>query len=165
MRVLKKSNSSTRTDRSRSRRAYAVRIHPLAACLTSALVLLAAGTAEATGGIAGTWRTIYPGSASESNASCQLCHATAGGSNFNTYGWAIKQGIDSGSSRTAAIQTVEGVDSDSDPTGSDNATEISADTQPGWTSGANTVFDGGGNPSRLRRSGSSIPPRRSPTSI
>ena len=43
-------------------------------------------------------------------------------------------------SLSAAIAACEPFDSDLDPTGSDNLTEINADAQPGWTVGANNTI-------------------------
>ena len=138
MSVLKKSSNSIHKNLPTSSQGRCGARLLIAGCLTIAIALAGGGAADATSGVANTWNSIYPGSSSEANADCQLCHGT-GTNNFNAYGWAIKQGIDGGSSRSAAIQAVESVDSDSDPTGSDNATEIAANTQPGWTPGTNTI--------------------------
>jgi hypothetical protein len=61
-----------------------------------------------------------------------LCHA-ANLQNLNPYGKAI---CDQSGTTQARIQAVEDVDSDADPTGSSNITEINASTQPGWTTAA-----------------------------
>ena len=78
------------------------------------------------------WNSIYPGSSSADNAGCQLCHASST-SYLNTYGVALCTS-DAGyiSNR---ILAVESADSDMDPTGSSNITEIITGTQPGWTPG------------------------------
>ena len=114
--------------------------------LTLAAVL--AAPASSTSGIRNAWRTNYPNSQSYQNASCSLCHLSNSTTNrYNSYGYAIKQQIDMGASNVAAFSTVEGLDSDGDPTGSTNLFEITNDVQPGWTPGANnTTYTGGGNP-------------------
>ena len=77
-------------------------------------------------------RGLYPGSSSYSNAQCALCHnSTTSGSSENSYGDAIAS---SGAGTIGnRIVDVEDLDSDSDPTASDNLTEINANAQPGWT--------------------------------
>ncbi len=85
-----------------------------------------------------TWNGIYPGSSSGNNASCQLCHGTSTG-NLNAYGAAI---CAAGGNITARIQAVHNPNSDQDPTGASNITEINASTQPGWTPGnVNPLFN------------------------
>ena len=95
----------------------------------------------------------YPGSQTDDNviqgtgSSCALCHfSTSGGNNYNAYGWRIRLGMNSGMNASQAILAAEPFDSDSDPTGSDNLTEILADAQPGWTPGPNnTRYNGNGS--------------------
>jgi len=85
----------------------------------------------------GTWSDIYPASSSKNNAQCALCHTSiTSGSSDNPYGTAIRSS--SAGSISARIVDVEDLDSDSDPTASDNITEINANAQPGWTGTAPT---------------------------
>ena len=113
-----------------------------------ALVALLAlpSTAMAFSSIARLWTTQYPSSTAYANASCLLCHGTTGGavdtSTWNPYGWAIRQG----GANAAAIVAAEGANSDGDPGGASNLTEIQANAQPGWTVGSsNIVYDIDGN--------------------
>ena len=71
------------------------------------------------------------------NAQCALCHnSTTSGSSNNSYGAAIAS---SGAGTICnRIVDVENLDSDTDPTASDNLTEINANAQPGWTGTAPT---------------------------
>jgi hypothetical protein len=105
-------------------------------------VLAALGMAPlayAQNGYVGTWNGLYPDSNSLANADqvangdCRLCHA-ASTQNLNPYGAAICSS-NAGGGISGRIQDVEGLNSDADPTGSDNITEIDASTQPGWTLG------------------------------
>ena len=106
-------------------------------------------SAPATGGLASTWASLYPTSASLSNANnCNLCHSSGSfSSNFNSYGKDIMDQLDGGASESEAIAMVESLDSDADPTGSTNLEEIDADTQPGWTPGPNNTTWSDGEPS------------------
>lgn len=79
-----------------------------------------------------TWANTYPGSTSDNAASCQLCHA-ASTQNLNPYGHEIC--ISGAGSISNRILSVQSINSDADPTGADNITEINASTQPGWTPG------------------------------
>ncbi len=85
------------------------------------------------------------GSSSGTNASCALCHDTTGGPNvgLNGYGAAFAaQPHGTTATNTTAFRAIEGMNSDNDPTGASNITEINASTQPGWTTGAhNTLYD------------------------
>ena len=90
------------------------------------------------------WNGIYPDSTSD-NAGCQLCHQdVSGGQPWNAYGWEIKQEfVSNGGNIEEAIESVfaTGEDSDSNPGGATNLTEINDNFQPGWTLGANnTVY-------------------------
>jgi parallel beta-helix repeat protein len=118
-------------------------------------LLLAAPPAGAFPGTLNDWQARY-GATSESgdNAGCQLCHGNAnGGSPWNAYGWDILLALDdaacdldqSGSvSNAEAFFCLELEDSDADPSGTDNVTEIGLGTQPGWTLGPfNTLFTAG----------------------
>jgi glucose/arabinose dehydrogenase len=93
--------------------------------------------------ILGDWRSRYTESTSDDAANCQLCHQNnGGGDGWNGYGWAVR-GIylSNGNNASAAFASVEGENSDNDPTLSTNVAEIIANTQPGWTSGAvNTIY-------------------------
>jgi len=103
--------------------------------------LLYSTTALSQSGFVSTWAGLYPGSTSGDDGSCQLCHASST-QNLNAYGAAIcSSGAGSISNR---ILDVEGLDSDADPTGSNNFTEIDANSQPGWTpGGSNLIFSRG----------------------
>lgn len=78
------------------------------------------------------WQNIYPNSTSGDSASCQLCHA-ASTQNLNTYGRDLC--VSGAGNINNRILDVESINSDSDPTGSNNVKEINANTQPGWTPG------------------------------
>ena len=111
-----------------------------------ALAAFLATPAMAESSYLSTWRNRYPSSQSDdiiisgTGSSCQLCHGTPGsGSAFNAYGWKMRE-LKNTMSLSAAIAACEPFDSDLDPTGSDNLTEISADAQPGWTAGANNTI-------------------------
>ncbi len=94
--------------------------------------------AHALSSYSNTWSGIYPGSSSDNNASCQLCHGTNTG-NLNPYGAAI---CAAGGSISTRIQSAQNPNSDQDPTGASNITEINAGTQPGWTPGnVNPIFN------------------------
>lgn len=110
----------------------ATSLRALVRALLGAGVLLAAPNAVGRDFYDTTWDTLYPGSLSDDNARCALCHgSTTSGSTFNAYGSAIKYAP--GSSLAARIAAVEGVNSDKDPSGSSNLAEIQANTQPGWS--------------------------------
>jgi len=108
--------------------------------LTAALgagVLITAPQAHAKSTFISTWDSLYRDSSSLTNATpdgCQLCHATASGSGRNDYGADLDIAMVT-MSLSDALQSIEGLDSDSDPTGSSNIVEIDADTQPGWAVG------------------------------
>ena len=98
----------------------------------SVAVLMVSSAAHSASEYINTWNNIYPGSASADNSSCQLCHA-ASTQNLNAYGEAIcSSNAGNISNRIAAVT---GSNSDADPTGASDITEINADTQPGWTPG------------------------------
>jgi hypothetical protein len=116
------------------------------ALAAAAVVLGLSTTALAKSSYLNTWRSAYPGSSSDDNvisgtgSSCQLCHGLSGNyDSFNAYGWEMRQNLNT-MSLSAAIAACEPVDSDGDPTGSDNLAEINADAQPGWTGGANNTI-------------------------
>ncbi|MEN8179651.1 MAG: PKD domain-containing protein, partial [Pseudomonadota bacterium] len=95
----------------------------------------------------GIWSGIYPASTSDNDAGCALCHLTTSGSGYNPYGDDIR--TSGAGALDARIVDVEGLDSDSDPTGSDNITEIIANTQPGWAEGDNAPFTGDLDPTTV----------------
>ena len=70
-----------------------------------------------------------------------LCHGSTTGT-LNGYGHAIQ--INTASSYAAKFTAIENLNSDGDSGGSTNLAEITAGTQPGWTSGNNTVYVTGG---------------------
>lgn len=94
-----------------------------------------------------SWTAVYPTSLSGTNASCNLCHGGNTGT-WNAYGQAIRDELArNGGDITAAIKTVQALNSDKDPGGKTNLAEIQAGSQPGWTVGsANTIYDGNGTP-------------------
>ena len=107
--------------------------------LTAALgagVLLTAPSVHARSTYVSPWQSLYPASLSDDNADCMLCHTTADGrSGLNRYGDDLNDILPGSPSNTElinALMAIEGLDSDSDPTGSSNLVEITASTQPGW---------------------------------
>lgn len=108
----------------------------LALGLLGAALFASAGSALALNQFLKAWQEVYPGSTTDA-ADCNLCHGTAN-TNLNSYGKSL---CDAFAGRLPAdikpfLQAIETADSDSDPTGSDNLTEINANAQPGWTAGA-----------------------------
>lgn len=81
-----------------------------------------------------TWSSLYPGSNSDSNAGCALCHLSVAGGGLNDYGVDMANSI--AGSIANRIVDVESIDSDNDPAMSSNLIEINANTQPGWTGSA-----------------------------
>ncbi len=74
-----------------------------------------------------------------SGSECQVCHSgSEGGPPWNSYGWAVRQQVQSGSTLLAAMISVEQLDSDGN--GTVNLLEIMGDAQPGWTNGTNFCF-------------------------
>ena len=125
--------ASTRRHRRRARSS---------AILALLTMLLIPATVFAFNSIGNTWSSIYPASASRTNAGCLLCHGPAGTDTWNPYGQAIKVG----GADAAAINAAAGANSDGDPAGLTNLAEINANAQPGWTLGNNnTIYDIDGN--------------------
>jgi len=85
------------------------------------------GSAHAFNGILSDFNSRYPGSSSGANASCQLCHGQST-STWNEYGWDV---------RNNGFASIEGLPSINNNGGTTYLDEINADTQPGWTTGAN----------------------------
>jgi len=99
------------------------------------------------------WQATYgPGtpwdSTSGATARCQLCHLQTG-EPWNGYGWAIF--LARGDLLRCDNNPMNGIVSndeafecvlleDSDGEGNDNSDEIIADSQPGWTTGPNTIY-------------------------
>jgi PKD repeat protein len=98
----------------------------------SLMAVLSAPVAHAESGYVRIWNDIYPGSSAADNADCQLCHA-ASTRNLNPYGETMCSS--NAGSISNRIQDVESMNSDADPTGSNDLAEINAGTQPGWTPG------------------------------
>ena len=106
------------------------------------------------------WDNEYPTSQSDDNVingttrSCQLCHEDVnGGEGYNAYGWELWQLDDAGFSASQAITMAASLDSDGD--GNSNLAEITAGTQPGWTTGNNnTIYFSDGSTS----TGKAAPP-------
>ncbi len=92
------------------------------------VALTFSASAHSTSGNLFTWISLYPDSTSEDNASCQLCHG-ASTNVLNAYGAALC--TSTAGTIANRITDVEKLNSDSDPTGSDNIAEIDASTQPG----------------------------------
>ena len=107
-------------------------------------LLLSAPLAHAESGYLNTWINIYPNSQTDEGAGtgderCKICHA-ASNQNLNPYGKAC---CDQGGNTAARLQAIENADSDADPTGSNNITEINAGTQMGWTTAAVQTYSRG----------------------
>jgi PKD repeat protein len=122
----------------------------------SAALLLGSGNAVAKSACLSAFTEKYPNSLTDNNASCQVCHQSAGDP-YNGYGWELRMRLaeilqedPSGScsntnlsngTLAAALGDIEGFDSDLDVSGIfSNLEEINADTQPGWTTGANNTI-------------------------
>lgn len=128
--------------------------------LAAALSILAASLGTAVGapsayafpGILAEWNARYGAASTSGAAACQLCHTSAsGGPSWNSYGWAVNlaredvtcdadaSGVVSDAEAFACVELLE---SDGDPAGVDNGSEIGLGTQPGWTEGPNnTIHD------------------------
>ncbi len=111
------------------------------------LLLLGADPALARSAFLKTWQQQYPNSQADDNVIngtgkvCQLCHdLSGGGGSWQGYGWDMREQLNAGASVAEAILAIGLYDSDVDPDTSDNSTEINADTQPGWTTGANNTI-------------------------
>lgn len=110
------------------------------AVVIGAGALIAAPSAHALRQFVTLFQLQYPTSQTDDNTTdgCPVCHGEST-SFFNPYAqdwWAAKTGTTT-DELLAAFVAIEGVDSDTDPTGSDNLTEITAGTQPGWAEGDN----------------------------
>lgn len=94
------------------------------------------------------WKDQYPESQS-SEIACQLCHEISdGGDGWNEYGWAIRVfHIDDGYTIIDSFKLVEQLNSDFDPEGLTNITEINRSMYPGWINGNSNIIyykdDGG----------------------
>jgi hypothetical protein len=136
-----------------ARASLSVRRTVIAVGLFVPALLIGLSAAPPKNSIYNVWDSLHPASSTDDNVDdgtgkvCQLCHRDPDGGNpWNAYGWRIKGFIDSGSSTADAILAAGSFDSDGDPTGSSNANEIDADTQPGWTDGPNnTIYFGDGS--------------------
>lgn len=112
------------------------------AALTAALgagTLITAPSAQAGSTYVAYWQSLYPTSLSYANATpdgCQLCHTDDISPNLNPYGSDLDIAMVSLDIIEALI-SIQGDNSDSDPTGSSNLVEINANTQPGWAEGDN----------------------------
>jgi hypothetical protein len=106
-------------------------------------ILFLSGSAMAISGYLSSFNSLYTGSSSGTNASCNLCHSSAGGTDLNPFGEAFAMQPHSTSAlRITAFQNIQNANSDNDPTGANNKAEIDASAQPGWTSGPNnTLYD------------------------
>ena len=115
--------------------------------LTSAFIIAGAVTSapasHARNAALDDWRNVYPNSNSD-DAGCQLCHGS-NTSQVNAYGrdLCLQNNGTVPSDWTDNIVAIEGLDSDQDPGAVDNATEIANDTQPGWTTTTNPLYEAG----------------------
>jgi len=108
--------------------------------MSTLVALLLSPAIQAASSFQNTFESLYGNSASGANGDCQICHADST-RNLNSYG---KSFCDQGGNTTARLQSIENLDSDSDPTGSSNIDEIMASTQPGWTPGdVNPIYSRG----------------------
>lgn len=107
------------------------------------IALAAVPQAHAFNPYLGEWQNAYPDSTTDQTSGrngCQVCHGSTN-SQFNTYGDEIRMLVQGGTQIGTAITQVEPLNSDADPTDSDNLTEVDANSQPGWTPGPNPIFD------------------------
>ncbi|MCC6640065.1 MAG: right-handed parallel beta-helix repeat-containing protein [Deltaproteobacteria bacterium] len=130
----------------------AFRLGPIVlTCATFVVGLLVALPADAFPGLLTAWKARYGAvSTAGQTAGCQLCHAQSnGGASWNAYGWDLflareDLGCDkdaNGSvSNDEAFACIELLQSDADPAGIENGSEIGISSQPGWTIGANNVI-------------------------
>jgi len=96
------------------------------------------GSAFAFNSILSGFNSEYPGSSSGTNASCRLCHSQQSNSEWNEYGWGLRQNGQN-------FAALEGLPSININGGTINLDEINAGTQPGWTTGANdNLYDSAG---------------------
>lgn len=109
--------------------------------------LLVPGLVAARATVYNAWDALYPASLSDDNVvngttkTCQLCHeSSSGGDGWNGYGWQIRLGLDAGKTLDNAILDAEPFNSDAGTDGSLNLAEINGNTQPGWTTGSNTIY-------------------------
>jgi hypothetical protein len=119
-----------------------------AASIPAALgfLLLTARPAQAWPPYLTDWQNIYPGSSTDDNVinglgqGCAVCHFSQnGGTGWNPYGWEIRQKFLAGDTIPNAILKAALWDSDANPRSWSNITEITGDTQPGWTPGPNNI--------------------------
>ena len=90
-----------------------------------------------------TWQSIHKDSTTDNTAGrggCQICHGELN-SQMNGYGNVIRADIDSGETPETAIANAAKPTIDSDMNGYTNIVEINANSQPGWKSGLNLLFN------------------------
>lgn len=112
-----------------------------------AVVLTTAKPASAWPPYLTEWQTQYPSSSTDDNVisglgqGCAVCHfSPSGGEGWNPYGWEIRQRyLAGGVTIPQAIALAPLWDSDANPMSWSNITEITGDTQPGWTPGPNNI--------------------------
>jgi hypothetical protein len=110
-------------------------------------LFVSAGRAMALSSYLTTWKNNYApggvGSQSGANASCNLCHSSGGGTDFNGYGKDFaNQKNNLGLTVLNALKAIESMNSDGDPTSAANSAEITGSAQPGWTPGPhNALYD------------------------
>ena len=119
------------------------RILILAVLVAMITVTLPAPAAEANPGFASEFVAAYGGGTGSTfgNAECATCHLAIGnnGQGFNAYGFSINTLVDGGMTFEAAMTAVEALDADG--AGGSNLEEITANAQPGWTSGFNPTWN------------------------
>jgi PKD repeat protein len=111
--------------------------------LTTGL-LVTIPTAQALNSFSKNWDSLYPNTlTSTGDADCAVCHGSST-SNLNAYGAELCRSFDGTvpADITNYLLSIEGVNSDSDSSGSTNLQEIEASAQPGWTTGANNPLYG-----------------------
>ena len=110
----------------------------IAATAAAATLLLAAAifpsVASGESGFLANFRTAYPTTLSDDQASCTLCHAGSS-SELNAYGHMVQ----AHGTSVASIKAIGSLDADEN--GISNAVEIAMNAQPGWKPGAvNKVY-------------------------
>lgn len=113
------------------------RLRSVIACgLLSTGLLAGAGSAQAYNSFSKDFSDLYPDSTTD-KAGCATCHGS-NSSTLNAYGKDLCLALDGIVPKDSKpyLEAIKMINSDKDPTGSDNETEINANAQPGWTTGA-----------------------------
>ena len=123
-------------------RKISIPLRTLTSALLTAGLFAAVTPAQALKSFDKAWNVLYPSDqTSTGDASCAVCHGTGNG-NLNPYGAALCSALDGAvpADITPYLEDIEMLDSDADPGGSDNLSEIMASAQPGWTMGNNAIY-------------------------